>query len=287
MIAVKIALFLNPTKVGIFEYAKHVVEKLNTIGAEVYFCENYGQSLFEKYVYLKNDINELVKFCDVVLTLGGDGTIIHFAKYAAKFSKPILGINLGRLGFVTGLEKNELDKLERLVDGQYSLQQRALLEVSVYTEDNDVKVFWALNDAVISRGFYAKIVDFIVKLNGGEVCKYRADGIISATSTGSTAYSLSAGGPIISPDVDCVLLTPICSHSIFAKPIVFSKRDSIDIIAKTAIDADLSLVVDGNNVLDFSNYCKLNVKCANKKVSVITFDERCFCKRLAEKLLDK
>lgn len=282
----KIALFLNAMKPEIIKYAEDVIKKLQSFGTEVIFCREYSQLLPDKNEYFDKNIDKIVEKCDVVLTIGGDGTIIHMAKFAAKFSKPILGINLGRLGFVTGLERDEIDKLELLVDRKYVVQNRTMLEIFVY-KDGEIRIFSAVNDAVISKGERTKIVDFSVSLNGNDVCSYRADGLIASTSTGSTAYSLSAGGPIISPELDCILLTPICSHSMFARPIIFSDGDSINITANSREHENIFLNVDGKNVSNLCNMDKVVVKCAKKKVGVITFDNRCFYKRLSEKLLSK
>lgn len=282
----KVALFLNPIKQGIFEYAEKVKEKLHDLGAEVLFYENYKQNPFDKNIGFDEEVCKFVKKCDIILTIGGDGTIIHFAKYAAKFSKPILGINFGRLGFVAGLEKDEIDKLEHLVTGNYTLQKRTLLEVSVQKGDC-LHTFLAVNDAVISKGERTRIVDFSVGINTSEVCSYRADGLIVATSTGSTAYSLSAGGPIVFPEVDCILLTPICAHSIFARSMVVSGREALEIAVNTRENSGVSLMIDGNNVLNLLNCNMIKIKIAQEKISLITFDEGRFYKSLSVKLLNK
>lgn len=281
----KVALFLNYTKNGIFEYAAKITKKLQNFGADVFLYKNKAQDSFDKNVYLSQDIYEFIKKCDAVLTIGGDGTLVHLAKYAAKLSKPILGINFGRLGFITGLEQDELDKLELFVRGNYAVQNRALLEVSAYKND-EIKTFFALNDAVISKGESTKIVDFSVQLNNREACNYRADGLILSTSTGSTAYSLSAGGPIISPDLDCILMTPICSHSMFARPMVFSDKDVLEIETRMRDNGKIFLNIDGDNVLNLVDCDKIVVKCANMKVKMVSFDDRSFCKRLSEKMAE-
>ena len=279
----KIALFLNPVKNGIFEYAEKVIKKLKNFDKNV--CVYRIQNSFYENVCLDRDADEFIKKCDVILTIGGDGTIIRLAKYAAKFSKPVLGINFGRLGFITGIERNELDKLELLVEGKYAVKSRALLEVVIYKGGN-TKTFLAVNDAVISKGERTRIVDFFVKLNDAEVCSYCADGLILSTATGSTAYSLSAGGPIISPDIDCILMTPICPHSMFAKPVVFSDKNSVEIVVAAKDNGRVLLNIDGDIVSELSNFDKVIVKCADEKVDIISFDDRNFYKRLSQKLLD-
>lgn len=284
MVFMKIAVFLNPTKPGIFEYAKEVVQKLINLGVDVSFYEDYGQESFGENVCWNKNIVEFVKYCDIILTIGGDGTIIHMAKYAAKYSKLILGINFGRVGFVTELERNETDKLERLARGEYEIQERSLLEVLVY-KNGCAKEFLAVNDAVICRGENTKIIDISARLNSKEVCHYRADGLIMATATGSTAYSMSAGGPIISPELNCVLFTPICSHSMFSRPIVFSGDKTLDIYSTAKDFGNISLSIDGKNALNLTDFDKISVRSAKQKVKLITFSDRSFYKRVSEKLM--
>lgn len=282
----KILIFLNPIKIGIHGYAEKVKKKLTSLGTEVVVYKDCQKLFCKEKNFFNDDVEKYVQKSDIILTIGGDGTIIHLAKYAAKFSKPILGINFGRLGFVTGLEKNEIDKLELLVKGKYNIQHRSLLKIFVY-EDNKLSNFFAVNDVVISKCLETKILDFSINSNNNKVCSYSADGVIVATSTGSTAYSFSAGGPIVSPELNCLLLTPICPHSIFAKPIIFSEKDNIEILTKARNNGSISLTIDGENVVKFNSFSKVVVKCAKERVGIINFDSRCFYKRLSEKLLNK
>ncbi len=282
----KVALFLNITKPGVFEFARQVIDKLSICGAEVWLPKSYEPDLAGARAMFGAEIDDIVASCDVVLAIGGDGTVIRFAKHAAKFEKPILGINFGRVGFVAGLERDELDKLELLVVGKYGIQKRSLLEVKVHT-NGDVETFWAFNDAVVYKGESAKVVDFSVCFKENEVCSYCADGVILATSTGSTAYSLSAGGPIVDPELDCILLTPVCAHAMFSRSIVFSGDDFVTIKASTREGSAVFLSIDGNNVMNLDESDVVKVRSMPKKVSMVTFGNKSFYKRLQEKLLDK
>jgi len=162
---------------------------------------------------------------DVVITIGGDGTILRAGKEAAKFGKPLLGINTGRLGFMATLEKDDLDKLERLKTGDYSVSRRMLLDVNGSP---------ALNDVVLYRGA-SRLPEFTVFRNEIEVLKIRGDGIIVSTPTGSTAYSLSAGGPIIEPELWCFLVTALNPHTLFNRPMIFSHDSQLRVVAKDVI----------------------------------------------------
>jgi len=170
--------------------------------------------------------------CDVVITIGGDGTILKAGTAAAVAGKPLLGINTGRLGFMATLEKNELDKLERLKSGDYKISRRMLLQIGDLI---------ALNDVVIHRNA-ARLEEFVINRDDVEVIRVRADGIIIATPTGSTAYSLSAGGPIIEPELSCFLLTALSPHSLFNRPMVFSPDSRLSISAN---EKNVSVSVDG------------------------------------------
>lgn len=274
----KIALFPNHIKDKSFEYTKKVIDKLYSLNMEVLLEKKYSQWFESKNVFFCESISEMVDLCDIVLTVGGDGTVIHFAKYAAESFKPILGINLGRLGFITGMEKDELFKLDLLAEKNYKVQHRTMLKVT--TLKGKGEEFFAFNDMVVSRDRLSKIIDFSVYLGENEVCSYRADGLIMSTSTGSTAYSLSAGGPVIDPTLDCMILTPICSHSMFAKPIIFSGNVPVSIKAKKGSEVFLS--IDGNNV-DMTNCSEVKIELADKKSNLIMFDNRSFYRRLSEK----
>ena len=193
----KIAVIPNLTKPDAFLLTERAVKTLLSLHAEALLSEEQ-RSVFSQSGATFAPESELYKSCDTVLCIGGDGTIIRCAKEAARYEKPVLGINVGRLGFVAGLEANELGRLSDLIHGEYTTEERMMLEVSL-EENGYIKRYYALNDAVVARGTLSRILDLRVLLNESNVCDYRADGLIVATPTGSTAYSLSAGGPVIDP----------------------------------------------------------------------------------------
>ncbi|MCL2019319.1 MAG: NAD(+)/NADH kinase [Oscillospiraceae bacterium] len=178
--------------------------------------------------------------CDFIVTVGGDGTILSHGKTAARLGKPLLGINTGRLGFITSVEFDELDKLKLLKEKKWRTCSRMMLDVEI----NGQK-FSALNDAVFSREPGAKLPDFEVSSNGITISQFRADGLILSTPTGSTAYALSAGGPIIEPWMDCMELTPLCAHSLFGRPMILSAESPV-IVKLTA--AAINEADDGHAV---------------------------------------
>ncbi len=191
-------------------------------------------------------MDEIYACAEAVIVLGGDGTILEAARRAAQRGTPILGINLGRVGYMAELELNELDLLPRLITEDYTLDTRTMLHVEQYSASGKPKVrTYALNDAVISNGSTARIVDLELSENNMPVTRYRADGLIIATPTGSTAYSLSAGGAIVDPRLGCFCVTPICPYSLGARPLLFPDSASLQIKNICQRERNLFLTVDG------------------------------------------
>lgn len=179
---------------------------------------------------------------DIVIAVGGDGTILRSSSYAISCNAPLLGVNTGRLGFMASVEYDGLDVLSRIAQGECSIENRMLLKVT-HVHDGEENVIDALNDAVISRP-YSKIADYRVTVNGSIVTQVRADGIVFSSPTGSTAYALSAGGPIIEPSLECIEYTTICPHSLFSRPMIFSPTDEI-CVSLTSKSDDVYCTVDG------------------------------------------
>lgn len=180
---------------------------------------------------------------DVILSLGGDGTLLRGAQAALRWDIPLLGINLGRVGFLAEAEPENIeDVLNCLLQGHYSLEERSLLDVCLKDQH-----WTALNDVVVSRGGYARLITLEALVDGDTVGRYVADGLVVATPTGSTGYSLSAGGPIVSPHVDCMVITPICAHSLQHRPCVVPGGASIRLELEKGAEQHASLQVDGQS----------------------------------------
>lgn len=194
---------------------------------------------------------------DAILSLGGDGTLLRGAQAAVKWNVPLLGVNLGRVGFLAEAEPENIeDVLRCLLAGEYTLEERGLL--SVETQDDR---WLALNDVVVSRGGYARLITLDALVDGERAGRYIADGLVVTTPTGSTGYSLSAGGPIVSPHVDCMVITPICAHSLQHRPCVVPGNAKIRLELETDTEQHASLQVDGQSYAtlkagDWVNICK-------------------------------
>jgi NAD+ kinase len=186
---------------------------------------------------------------DLLICFGGDGTILHMAKTATRHGIPILGVNIGTMGFMAELESSELQELKRLATGDFSIDERMMLDVTVLRDRDIIFHDICLNDAVITKGAVARIVHLSVCCDGTQTMECSGDGVIVATPTGSTAYSLSAGGPIVEPDAHCILVTPICSHDVGSRCIVTSEKREITVALTRNARRNAYLSVDGGKAL--------------------------------------
>jgi len=261
-----------------------VVEKLGAIlkneGIDAYLPDTVVATDFK---HAPED--ELFKIADVIITIGGDGTIMRYAKRAAQDHKPVLGINAGRMGYLANLEQNELNLISKLKDREYFTERRMMLSVTVMENGNVIGEYNALNDAVITSGFISRIIDVSATV-GYDSISYRADGLIISTPTGSTAYSMSAGGPIIDPLTQSMCITPICSHSLSAKPILMGANNTIKLKAFSKKRTDIFLTVDGRKVCAVKPYTEIIIKKSPDFVQLIRLNNRSFYKTLAYKFKD-
>lgn len=180
---------------------------------------------------------EMAKKADLILVLGGDGTLLSIARLVERPKVPILGINLGGLGFITEIAIEELESiLDRTLAGNFSVERRMTLDVRVFSKKRKPKKFRVLNDAVIAKGARSRIIDIETYVGKEYLCTYRADGLIISTPTGSTAYSLAAGGPILYPLLGAIVLSPICPHTLTNRPIVVSNKSTIRATLRSAGD---------------------------------------------------
>lgn len=282
----KIALIPNLSKHNAQLHTLEVIDKLHKFGAEVFMRSNLKGCFPNSKIAFYDDFDKMMADCDVVIAVGGDGTIIHCSRHAAAAGKPILGINVGRLGFVAELETNELDRLKDLVEGHYSIENRMLLEIRL--ENNGRReTYCALNDAVIARGALSRILDFTVHFNRKNVCNYRADGLIISTPTGSTAYSLSAGGPVIDPSLRCTLLTPICPHSLLTRPVVFGPDAELSVTATSNYNSEIFLTIDGDTFIQIADNQRIDFCRSERVASIIKLKDNNFYEVVNQKLAER
>lgn len=229
--------------------------------------------------------DQLYKLADIIITIGGDGTIIRYAKRAALDDKPVLGINAGRMGYLANIEQNEIDLISKLKTKEYFVENRMMLKVEVFENGKKINSFLALNDAVITSGFISRIIDISVRVQEDAI-HYRADGLIVSTPTGSTAYSMSAGGPIIDPLTENFCITPICSHSLSAKPILLGANNEINLKSFSKKRTEIYLTVDGRKVVNVKTFTEIKISKASNLVKLIRLNDRSFYKTLSVKFKD-
>lgn len=222
---------------------------------------------------------------DVTIAIGGDGTIMHVAKAAAVADCPILGINAGRLGFLAGVEPDCLYEVDNLLSGRYTVDERALLEVTVDTAAP--RTLLALNEAVVARGSLSRMVDVTVTAEERVLMTCRGDGIIVCTPTGSTAYSLSAGGPVVDPSVACVLLTPVCPHGLDSRSRVLPANVPLKVQAVAAEGEQAFITVDGEENIPLASTDTVTVCPAASVVRLIRLTGTNFYDELRQKLSDR
>lgn len=191
------------------------------------------------------DIVESPVICSFIITVGGDGTILKWGKIAAEFDLPLLGVNMGRLGFMATLEPSETDRIPQILGGEYTVSRRMLLECKVRREGKIMFSESVINDVIVSRSSLSKLPEFVVSCGSAEVSRVRADGVILSTPTGSTAYSLSAGGPILAPDLECIEYTALCPHSLFNRPMIFSDKQPVSVNVCHYQNSKATFSVDG------------------------------------------
>ena len=247
---------INATEGG-GDTPSRVCERLRALGADTI-------EVAIDALNLSDEAAAAIDAADVTVAVGGDGTIIHVAKRAAASGKAVLGVNCGRVGFLAGIEADQLELLDRLVEGRYSCEERMLLHVRVSNAEREYTV---MNELVVSRGSFSRMTEIDVKCGSDAVTTYRADGLLVATPIGSTAYSLSAGGPVVDPSLSCMLLTPICAYSLSARPYIFGGNTTLEILPRP-MRAPLYLTVDGE------------VRLALEEGDTLVVNREAFCARL-------
>ncbi len=223
---------------------------------------------------------------DLLLTLGGDGTLLRGARLLEGREVPIMGANFGRIGFLTTVSPADLaDALDGFADGRHSLSRRSVLLGGVHTHDGPMQVeLGALNDIVLHKGGVARVVRFRVEIDGQVVGTVSGDGLVIASPTGSTAYSLSAGGPVVVPTLDAMLITPICAHSLSVRPVVVHGTAQIRVVPLAPWPDELLLSFDGQQTTELRANEVLEVHMAPWRVSLVRFPEITFFDRLRDKL---
>ncbi len=276
----------NPYRDRGLKVAQTAARILKESGCDTRFCLPFElDSHFElpkNLTYSK--MEEEISTADILICFGGDGTLLHAAKLAYQNHIPVLGVNLGSVGFMAELEHSELRQLARLVKGDYQLEQRMMLEISLIRDGTEVFSDLALNDAVITKGTVARVVELSVASDGEPVSTVSGDGIVAATPTGSTAYSLSAGGPVVEPTAENIIITPICAHALQSKSFVLSKQRTVEIKMVKQNRKCAFLSVDGGRGVRISGGDVVRIRATERGVGLARLTNRSFYQILQTKL---
>lgn len=286
----KIAIFPNSEYDREYRYTAQAVRVLSEIGilsvlsssAKPFFTDN------SQFVQFFDTADDMMDACDAILVLGGDGTMIDHSVRAAEKNKPAIGINLGHLGFLMALERTEIENLATLANNNFTVESRMLLEAEILLHGETLHSQRILNDIVIASGVRSKIAEFSLSCSPGGKLDYRADGIIVATPTGSTAYSFSAGGPVIDPTASIISVMPVCPHSLLSRAVLLSPESALTVTGKTRDTlTDIHVTMDGKNSRLIPKEAEIHIKKSEYTAQIIKIGATRFYDILETKLNKK
>jgi NAD+ kinase len=274
----KVILTPNPYRDKDFQTVRRAAQILRESGLEVRFClpfevdRSYDLPKDIRFSRLDKELHD----ADLIICFGGDGTILHMSKTATRAGIPILGVNIGTMGFMAELESSELEQLKRLATGDYTVDHRMMLDVTVQRDRDILFHDICLNDVVITKGAVARIVHISVACDGVQAMECGGDGVIVATPTGSTAYNLSAGGPIVEPEAHSIMVTPICAHDVSSRCMVASDRRVITLGVTRNARRNAFLSVDGGKSVRLNMGDVTTVKKSHLETRLIRLNNRSF-----------
>lgn len=263
----RVGVIANPEKPGAEALVRRVAAALRRAGRRVAYDTDTARMMDRKAAGVAS-LSALARQTDLLLVLGGDGTMLRAAREVAGQATPLLGINLGNLGFLTAVSPERLSSgLRRLWEGHFELEERSLLEAEVRMGSSTVTVL-ALNDLVLARGQTSRLIELGVEVNGELLTRYRCDGLITSSPTGSTAYSLAAGGAIVSPDAEVMMLTPICPHTLSIRPMVINLSARVDV---TLVSDRLTatMTADGQQQMELSPGTRVTIRRSRRTVRLV------------------
>ena len=276
----KIGIICKPGRKEPQEILQELLPLLRQKGCEI-FVDAETAAALNMNGFSRDDIVSLV---DLVFVLGGDGTMLNVSRLVAEKGIPILGINLGSLGFITEVNRDEIfSTVDKMLNGGCEIEERLMLSAAIRRDGKKIADYTVLNDVVINKGALARIIDLETNIDGNYVTTFKADGLIISTPTGSTAYSLSAGGPILYPTLESIVLTPICSHTLTNRPIVLPDHSKIEIIIKS-LSEDVFLTLDGQVGFSLRMNDVITINKAHYKTKLLLPFERNYFKVLRTKL---
>ena len=282
----KIILCPNPNRDHGMTTTKAAEKILHELGFRTVVCSPFRDQ--KEGAFADYDVHPLpqeMKDADLMITFGGDGTILHLAKLAALNKVPVLGINMGGLGFVAELEKGELEVLRKLQDWDFTVEQRMMLDVFVIREGKQIYTNLGLNDAVIREGPISHVIHLKIASDGRHLADIAGDGVIVSTPTGSTAYSLSAGGPVVEPVAQTMVVCPICTHNLRFSSYVLSPEHLLTVELERNGRKPVYLFVDESRAFSLRSDDKVLVRRSKYVTKLVRLTEKSFCEIFAQKML--
>ena len=274
----KVILTPNPYRDRNFQTVREAMKILHQSGVEVKICLPFE---VDRSYDLPRDLrfsrlDRELPTASMVICFGGDGTILHMAKAATRSGVPVLGVNIGTMGFMAELEASELQELSRIATGDYRIDERMMLDVTVHRDREIICHDIGLNDAAITKGAVARIVHLKVDCDGIQALECGGDGVIVATPTGSTAYSLSAGGPIVEPEANSILVTPVCAHDVASRCIVVSEKRVVTVGLTHNARRNAFLSVDGGKATKINMGDVITIRRSNLSTKLVRLKSRSF-----------
>ena len=282
----KVILCPNPYRDAQLRVAKEAKRVLDEVGCPNVVCLPFrNQEPPEGYGLNIEPLQQEIRGADMIIAFGGDGTILHLSKTAAHRDIPVLGVNLGSLGFMAELESKELSQLRDLCDGKYEIESHMMLDVSVQRDGRVIYSNLALNEALIARGNISRVIRLQIFTEQGKLVDVAGDGVIVASPTGSTAYSLSAGGPVVEPTARNFIVSPICAHSVHANAYVLSPERVITVQTEKNSYKPVLLSVDGGRAFSLRSGDCIEVRRSKFDTKLVRLSKRSFCEILQKKML--
>ncbi|MCX6343606.1 MAG: NAD(+)/NADH kinase [Armatimonadetes bacterium] len=278
-----IGLAPNPHKIESMQLAAKLADWLISERIRVIVPEDIAASMGRTEL---GATESAVSSADFLLVLGGDGTMLRWGRMAAPQGTPMMGVNFGQYGFITEIHPSEaILAMKKVLAGEIIISERAVLKATVARDGQEIGTYYALNDAVVSKGPFARMLGLHTYVNGKFIVTYTADGIIISTPTGSTAYSLSAGGPVVHPDVSVLIITPICPHTLNARALVIPDNETVQIIGECGDDpVSMMLTMDGQLGEHLVCNDKISIGKADFKAKLVQIEPQSFYNKLQKRL---
>ncbi len=281
-----VTLITNIKKTIPDEARRAVLDKLKDASCTVQISDSEFSPVFDNYPNISRLPSERIfDSSSLIIVMGGDGSMIEASRRSRGTDIPIIGINFGRVGFLAELEISEISLLDRALSGDYKTEERMMLDCEIIRGDDSIKLTYpCLNETVLSNGPVSRLLDFELYCDGKIVSHYDADGVIVSTPTGSSAYSLSAGGPIVNQTMECIIVTPICPHSFNLRPVVFTGDSVLEIRNPSCRENKMFITVDGRDNTEVVTSDIIRIKKSDMKTKLVRLKDGTFINTLHRKL---